>query len=337
MQNHYIIGKTPSKEGGDKKFFGKVSGINRGIVEGVIEKNAHFGAKHSQSFEIPLKSVLVDLGLSPSPGTVYGFDVTNRFYAKKHHEVFGNICFMYKIEKQIAMKLFAAFDEAAKILKKWGLQIPTEMCVWQIMDKESKGKWAGYYKHTPDPEKTPYLFAIKPESLPVTEFTYVILHEVAHFIHRTALTGAKINARWIRLFNTSIKLQTFKKEQMERLLADLTGGEERPSDFKSGLDEDDTLAFTWAIRVIRQDHSVSLRELDILHEAEETEEIARLWPKRTLHKKDLAPVVSEYATTNYHELFAESVAFHLTKKKLPAPIADLVEKSLSFAKAKQGN
>ena len=55
------------------------------------------------------------------------------------------------------------------------------------------------------------------------------------------------------------------------------------------------------------------------------------------HKKDLAPVVSEYATTNYHELIAESIAFHLTKRKLPAPIAALVEKSLGFAKAKQGS
>ncbi len=335
MKNHYIIGRSVTKDG-DRKFFGRVENINRGILEGYVEKNCHFGGTHKKPFEIPLKSVVLDLGPEPAPGSVYGFDVTNRFYKSKYHDFFGNVCFMYHVDKEAARKLFGALDAAAKILTKWGIHLPATQCVWQIMHKESKGKWAGFYKHSPDPEKTPYLFAIKPESLPDSEFVYVILHEVAHFIHRNYLTSPKANARWIRLFNTSIKLQSFKKETMVALVNDLIAGEERPSDFKSGLDEENTLAFNWAIRTIRQDHSVSMRELDCLFEAEDKDEIVKLWPQRTLHKKDLAPVVSEYATTNYHELFAESVAFHLTKRKLPAPIAALVEKSLSVAKANQG-
>lgn len=336
MQNHYVIGRMSSKDGEDKKFFGRVSRIVRGIAEGTIEKNQHLGGSHVKTFEIPLKSILVDLGTDPAFGSVYGFEVTNRFYKKKHHDYFGSICFMYHVDKEAARKIFGAFDRAAAILKKAGFVLPADKCVWQINHRETKGKWAGYYQHTTDTDKLPFQFAIKPESLPDSEFVYVVLHEVAHFLHKTALTGSKINARWIRLFNTSIKLKSFKRELMTSLLDELLAGEERPSDFKSGLDEEQTLAFNWALRVIRADHAVSVRELDILFEAEDKDEIRKLWPQRTIHKKDLSPVVSEYATKNYHELFAESIAFYLSKtKKLPQPIVNLVEKSLAFAKANQ--
>jgi hypothetical protein len=333
MQNHYVIAKLQDREG-HRLVFGKVNSSSRGILSGFQEKDAHID-KLKQPFEVPLKDVVLDLGEKPHPGSVYGFDTTNRFTKRKSHEFFGSISFFYDVKKEVAKKLFDAFDRAQKILEKAGFYFPAGIAVWQILPPEAKGKWAGYYKHSKKPNDNPHRFAIKPESLPESEWVYVILHEFAHYLHATAMTLPKLNATWVRLFNTSIKLQTVKKEASVQMLDALVSGEERPSDFKSGLDEDQRNAYSWIIRTIKQDHALTIRELDILFEADERETIRELWPQRTIHQKDLKPVVSEYSCVSYHELIAESLSFYWTKRKLPEAVVKLVEKSLSVAKAAQ--
>lgn len=331
MKNNYIIGRQRTKES-SKLFFGRISNVNQGIIEGYIEKDSHIQDRKSL-FEIPLKDLILDLGQSPHAGSVYGFDVTNRYQGSILHPYFGRLCFFYKPEKEIKNKIIKAFDKAQSILEKLGFEIPYNgNSTWEINSKETKGKWAGSYRHSPKPEINPHRFSIKPESLPDSEFVYVILHEWAHHIHKTAMTSPKLNAHWIKLFNTSIAAKTIKKEVSQRLLQALIAGEEVPSDFKSGLDEEDTLAFNWILRTIKSDNSVSVRELDILFSADYREDIEALWPQRTLFQRDLKPVVSEYATTSYHELIAESVAFYLTKRKLPQSIEKLTAKSLQLAR-----
>jgi hypothetical protein len=329
MKNHYVIGKSSTKDG-NKLVFGKVVSITNGIVEGVQEKNSHI-QKLRNGFEIPLGNVVVDLGPEPHPGKVHGFTVGHRFVGKQPHDFFGDVCYLYKAPKETRQKLNEALNLAAKIIAKAGFDAP-EFSVWEVHPNDGGGKYAGYYRHSKQPEKDPIRFAIRPDKVPTSEYLYVILHEFAHYIHAQLMTGAKINAAWLRLYNTSIKPQTIKKETSSMLLEALVGGEERPSDFKSGLDEDQRNAFNWIIRQIKADHAISIKELDILFEAQYKDDIEKLWPMRTLAKKELAPIVSEYATVNVHELWAESLAFYWTKKKLPAAVTSLIEKSLSYAK-----
>lgn len=331
--SHYIIGRAQSGSG-PRLFFGKVQSRSGTILEGYIEKDAHVSSLRV-SFEIPVKDVVLDLGTNPHPGSVYGFDTTNRFFTRKVHDFFGPICFFYKPDKAVAKKIFDAFDAAAKIIQKAGFDFPAGISVWEIVPKESKGKWAGYFRKSKKPETNPHRFSIKPESAPDSEWVYIILHEFSHYLHSSAMTGAKLNAAWIKLFNTSIRVRTIRKELSISLLENLVAGEDRPSDFKSSLDEDGRNAYNWILRTIKADHSVSIRELDTLFEADSKDEISNLWPQRTLHHKDLQPIVSEYATTAVHELIAESLAFYWTRRKLPSSITKLVEKSLSFAKANQ--
>ena len=334
MIDNYIIGRLRSKES-SRLFFGKVESISKGVAYGTIEKNAHVKQLRS-GFEIPLKDVVTNLGPKPHPGKVYGLDVSSRFSGRKSHDFFGTICFMYRPEKTVSTKLWEAFDEAAAILEEAKLPQP-ENSVWEIQSSEIKAKWAGYYKHSGKPEKDPHRFAIRPESVPVTvrDLVYVILHEYAHYLHAHHVTGRKLNAKWVRLFNTSIKLQTVKKEDSQRILKDLLGGQEPPSDFRTGLEEQDRNAFNWITRTINTDHAVSIKELDLLFDASYHGDIENLWPKVTLNKKDLKPVVSEYATTNYKELFAESLSFYWTKRKLPDGVVKLVDLSLAYARSNQ--
>ena len=329
MKNHYVIGKSSTKDG-VKLVFGKVSSITNGIVEGVQERNCHI-QKLRNGFEIPTVNIVIDLGPEPHPGTVHGFKVGHRFAGKVTHDFFGDICYLYKTPKEVRVKLEDAFDRAAKIITKAGFEAP-DYSTWEVHPKDGGGKYAGYYRHNKNPEKDPHRFAIRPESVPTSEYLYVILHEFAHHIHAQYMPGAKINAAWLRLYNTSIKPQTIKKETSQLLVQALVAGEERPSDFKTGLDEEQRNAFNWIIRQIKTDHGISIKDLDTLFEAEYKDDIEKLWPMRTLAKKDLAPIVSEYACLNHHELFAESLAFHWTKKKLPTGVTNLIDKSLSYAR-----
>lgn len=335
MINNYIIGRQRSATG-VHLFFGKVESISKGIVYGVREKNSHIKGLRS-GFEIPVRDVVTDLGTDPHPGKVYGQDVSLRFSGRKTHDFFGQVCFMYPAKSELMKKLWSAFDEAAKILTKQGLPQP-ENSVWEIQSSAVKAKWAGYYKHSRKAEKDPHRFAIRPESVPATvgDLVYVILHEYAHYLHANHTSSAqKLQARWVRMFNTSIKLQTIPRSVSERLLRDLIKGEERPSDFRGQLEEDDRNAFNWIVRAIKADHSVSLSELDLLFVADFRADIEGVWPKVTLNKKDLKPVVSEYATVNYKELYAESHAFYWVKKKLPEGVVKLVQDTISYAKANQ--
>lgn len=330
---NYIVGKIRTEDG-FKLFLGKVTQVSKGIAEGYVENLSHLKAKRAL-FEIPVKDIVLDMGERPHAGKVYGFDLTNLYTNKSiKHEFFGDIHFFYRIKKEAGSALMAAFDRAAKILEKSGFS-PMLDTVWMIQHPETSGKYAGYYKHSKNAEKMPHELAIKPELLGASELVYVILHEFAHYMHANLLQHPKVNAAWIRLFNTSIKVQTIRKEDSISLLETMLAGEERPSDFKSGLDEDQRNAWNWIIRTIKQDHAISIKELDTLFEAEARDEITKLWPQRTLHKKDLQPVISEYATVSVRETLAESFAFHLTKKKLPVSVTALVEKSIRMAKTQQ--
>jgi hypothetical protein len=332
MENgSFVIGKQRKEEGFDF-FFGKVSGVSNGVVSGRIEKDFHVKQKF---FEVSTKDILVDLGANPHAGSVYGQDVTCRLTAKREHDFFGRIFWLYKPRKEAVTAIDDALDQAASILKKHKLPRLPDDVVLEMRSNEVKSKWAGYYKHSKAPDKNPHRISVKPESVSLREsdIVYCILHEYAHWFHHNCATGPKLNARWVRLFNTSIKLQTVTKADSASLMESLLGGQERPSDFKSTLDEDQRNQFNWICRTIKSDHALSVAELDLLFESDFKEDIRAVWPTRTLHKKDLKPVISEYACVNYKETFAEAMSMHLLKKKLPESVISMVEKSIEFGRA----
>lgn len=336
-QEEYIIGKLRLTNGTSKTFFGKLEAITKGVAYGTLEKDSHV-AKKRRAFEIPAKDIVLRLGDSPAPGKVYGQEVGHRFLGRKTHGFFGPIAFFYRPAKVVSEKLWEAFDTAEKILTKAGLPAPEE-AIWEVVGMEPPSKWAGYFKYSPKSSDNPHRFSIKPEAVPQTvgDMVYVILHEYAHYLHALYIKGPKVNAKWIRLFNTSIKVQTIKRDVIERLGRNLLRGEEPPSAFRGQLEEEDALAFNWIIRSIKADQAISLRELDVLFDAGFRDELGGLWPKVDLNKKDLRPVVSEYATVNYKELFAEAFAFYFCKRKLPENVVRLMENSISYAKSQVGS
>ena len=324
----YLVASSDKK----KPLLLKVSSVEDNIVSGSLCKDYHI--KNLRQFvEIQVKDILVNLGTDPSPGIVYNNNVTDIYRGCKEHEEFGPLYWFYKADKQVIKDVMKGFDRTYKTLSKVGLEFLAHEpdTIWEIQ-KYHNEKYAGRYCHNPKEGGISKL-QIKPEIIPATEYVYVIVHELAHRLHYKYVKSKKINASWIKLYNTSIKVTNINKSESEQLLEALLGGEMRPSDFKGQLEEDQALSFKWITRYINSNHGISIKELDYLFDADERDEIRLLWPTRSIPKKDLAPIISEYATKNYKETLAESLAYYLTGKKLPKPIVKLIERTISYAKS----
>lgn len=332
-KGNYCVAAIKTNAGKPQHFLFKVSSISKGIVEGVVEKDCHISSLRT-TIEVPVKNVLVDLGTDPKPGKVYGCDVSNLYRGKKIHEEFGTVHWFYKPEAETGSNLMKAFDKVTKTLRhnKLDFIVDPASCIWEALPYNGE-KYAGLYMRSNAPDKKPHRFQIRPEIMPTTDYPYVIHHELAHHLHKEYVTSKKLNATWIRLFNTSIKLVSIRKEKSVELLEALLAQEDLPSDFRSNLSEEDTLIYKWILRTIGQHHSLSVKELDTLFSADYKDDIKEVWPMRTIQKKDLAPVVSEYATRNVNELLAEAVSHHLCGKSLPTRVTSLVEKTFSYARS----
>lgn len=332
----YFVGRDGDSR---KTYLAKALEDSHGkAVESLYEKDCHIqGLRHT--FTQDLAGVVLNLGPKPYPGKVHGHDTSSLFTKRLTHDKFGDVMFFYKPDKQVLADLKESMDKVAERLKRQDLAFLLDGLIFEVLPYNGE-KYAGMYIRSKN-EKIPNRVQIRPEIMPASEYAYVWHHELGHHLHLTfCRESKKLNASWLKLFNTSIKVETIKKDKSQQLLHALIAGEEPPSDFKRGLDEEDALAFKWLIRTIQQVNGLSIQDLDTLFEADMKDEIEKVWPVRNISRKELAPIVSEYATKNSKELFAECFAFYMTKKKLPEPIVKLLERTISYAKAnrdKSGN
>jgi hypothetical protein len=332
-KGEYAIGVVRSNEGKAKPFLFKVTGQNKGIVSGTLTKNSHIQSLRS-SVEVPIKDVVINLGADPFPGKVHGCDVTNLYRYKKQHSEFGYLYYFYDAADEVKTKLEHAFTKAYKVLKQARLDflVQPDTCIWEVLPYTGE-KYAGMYMRSKSTEKSPHRFQIRPEIMPATDWPYVINHELAHHLHKEFATGAKLQAAWIQLYNSTIKVSSIKREQSTELLEALLAQEDRPSDFRSVLNEEEAVIYKLILKSIQQQHSISVKELDLLFEADYRDDIRAVWPTRGIAKKDLAPVVSEYSLKAWYELFAEAVAYRLSGKVLPKEVEALVDRTFSFARS----
>lgn len=321
-----------AKQQGGKDYLAKaLADSDKKTVEALLERNCHIQGLRA-TLTVKLDDVVLNLGTDPYPGKVHGHDVGTLFRKRLNHEKFGDINFFYRPEKQVLADLKSSMDSVSAKLKKAGLLFLLHDIVFEVLPYTGVGRYAGMFMKSKN-EKIPDRIQIRPEMVTTVDYAYVWYHELGHHLHLSFCQSKKLNATWLKLYMTSIRVEAVKKDTSQKLLDLLLDGQECPSDFKSGLDEEDALAFKWIIRTIQQVNGLSIKELDTLFEAEMKDEIKRVWPVRNIPRKELAPIVSEYATVNVKELIAECFAFYMAGKKLPEPIVRLLEKTISYAKA----
>lgn len=308
-----------------------IDGDNLGCVD---VKDMHL-PKLRRGFDAPRSSVL---SIVDPKHDKYHNNFPAIFNKSFHDENFGMVNWFYEPSDEVRKDLSDAFKKAAEALDKKGLSfvIQPETCVWEVYPYGGE-KWAGYYKRNKKSDKNPNRLAIIPEHTDYDKsyYTYIIFHELAHHMHSEFVTGRNLNAKWIDLYSTSVPARDIGEEETTRLLESLLAQQDLPSDFKGQLEEQDQEAYKLILKAIKQQHKLGVKELDVLFVAEFTDQIRALWPEKVV-ANDLNPLVTQYATKNFRELFAESIAYYLSGRMIPDEVRDLVEESIAYAKSVGG-
>lgn len=335
MKPHqYVIVKQKENE---KPFLARVHSINDdGRIEAVLEKDVHI---KQQRVTFRKKDVKVNLGISPLPGRAYGLDLDNLFKKTIEHEFWGPIHFFVELEKDALKVLKTSLDKTAERIQKMKLDPFVKLIETEI--RAPKGKYAGMYLHSKDSEKSHRIWYApgKAEKMP-ERMEDIIFHEFGHAVRFNGVTRNKTRNRWLRLYQKTIAPMTIGKDVLAQMLKDFDEYDEQDQSFNAvfrTLNEDANPRSTKAIlQWFKQTHKIGTRELEIMWRSSKTKDLEKYWPTHLIDTHDLKPVITDYATKNVEELFAECFALHCQRKKLPEKFQELMDESLSLAKAEIG-
>lgn len=326
-EKDYIIAQMK----GNKPFLAQVKEIDDKTLV-VIPDLLRY--QEPREIEITKKDVVVRLGADPIPGKVYGVDVSNVYRKTFSHEFWGPIHFFVKPEKAVVDRLKLSLDTCGKKLDKLGMREYTTR--FQTEVRAEKGKYAGMYQHRQ--ENKSIVWYAPDKATNQEEMDYIVYHEFGHVLRFNGLNRVKLRAKWQKLFQQSITPTLVTKKYLSGLWDHVKLSADGEASLGSVIkefqqEEDETTSYLKALsRWFKQVHHISPRDLQVLWEANDLDTIEQLWPLGSIDTSKLSPLISDYATKNVEETFAEAFAYHMIGKKLPAHVEKLLEKSLSVIK-----
>lgn len=321
----------------------RVTSVKGDTIHGRLEKDPHIKPIPA---EVPRSAVVLNLGPKPVAGKVYGLDLSFIFRKTIDMGPYGDMHLFTNVPAETLGVFKVEANIVFKLLKKNRLEfLLNDDLVWQIVSRETSGKYSGWFQPTKLNDagevKSPPRISITLEEdslskASIAKYTYVIAHELGHYLHFNWLKNSRKNDRsWMALFSDTVRPRTVSSESLKSLLEGFISTQSTTGGFLSTLEEDDQVVFKHALKEVQRTSHLSFRELNALVEDSETTEVVRsAWPKKAV-LTNLSPMITEYALKNYHELFAETFAFWLLGRKLPKPLTDLMEQSVSFCRKTQ--
>ena len=329
QQGDYVLYQERNEHNKVSSSLIKVTSVKNDTVKGIVERVPHL---QPSIVSIPTDDVKVNFGSKLPEGVAFGVDLSAVYRGKKSHDTFGDVHFFTKVSKDQGERLWKAFDRVSSKLAKHRLDgllsLPTAVEV-----HKPRGKYAGWFKRSNDPDTIPHRIAytFQPN---VSTIEYVVAHELGHLAEAHILRHHKEHwAKWIRLYNASISpvvLSVADQKQYKKDLLQVASEGLPLKKWLSSLDVEERRKANTILGWIRKVHSLSVEELDTLVGSEEEQEIHSVWPCEVITTKGVAPLVTEYATLNVKELWAESFALYLCGKELPKEVTKLLEKALSI-------
>ena len=316
-----------------------------GVVQGRYEKDPHI---KPVALECGLDQVILNLGKDPHPGSVYGKDLSFLYRKSVDIDHFGEMHLFTRVPKDVGAQLREQSAWLYKRLKALGLSnILNSGIVWEIVSKQTAGKYAGMYRQgklNKDGELTSpprILLTLDEETLKassIDRYSYVLAHELGHAIHFQYIKSIDgLDAKWLDMYTDTVTPVKIPQSTVVEMREDLIKSGSTLSAFKSTLEEEQLEVFKVVLGEIRRTSRLSPRELDTLTQSDEGgEHIRRVWPNSSVYLSRLSPLITQYSLKNYHELFAETFAFHVMEKKVPTALQKLLDKTLSQVKTLAG-
>lgn len=270
-------------------------------------------------------TLIANLGREPITGKAFGVDVRPLFAEDKTD--FGPIFYYRKLDDAEKKAVSIGIKKTARKLEELGLShiLP----ISRVEVHPPKGKYAGMYSVSFKSGAAEDKITLFPQMLNDQIYNhYVFQHEIGHAIWYRLLND-KIRAEWLEAFNDSTKVVKAKKSDMEALCEGLVSSQMSVRDFMKDIDEEEVLIFKEALAYFKKVHKMSVPDVDILLK-QNSRSLAFLWPTSAAVSTN-ETLVSDYARTNVHEMFAESYAFYATGKDLGKKLRKLMEKSIKVA------
>lgn len=317
-----------------KPFLAQVQEISTDnkTLTAIVEEGRHI---KPNTVTLNRKRVLVSLGKDPKPGKVYGIDVANLYRRSFTHEFWGTVHFFVKPSPEDMKLLRKALDDVGTAIEKLKLGGYVDVIHTQIRAK--KGKYAGMYVHAKEGRHVWY--APECASGSILEMKNIVAHEYGHVLRFNGLTLPKARAKWLELFRVSVLPVVVPEKTLRSMFKAIKSGKDSSSEgslasvlkeFEEQANDNNYAIYLSALsRWFRQVHHMSPKDLETLWDADKVDVIEELWPTSSIDTSKLDPIVSEYATKNVEELFAEAFTCYVAKKKLPKKVESLLEASLS--------
>lgn len=332
-----ILVQPTEKEGGPKKpVLLRVTKVMADTLFAVVEETRY---RTGVTVEVPVSSVVLNLGQKPPPGKAYGYDLSHIFKFRREVAPFGDFLFFTGVTKSQLENLRSGAAEVAKALRKQKLEFMLDAPIdFHVVSKEFAGKWAGMYHHAKDVSKHNHKIEItldnsRLESSSINSYAYVLAHELGHALHfGWVKPNSKADAAWVRAYTKTVCPIEIPSSQVKGFLETLlrTGSVEAA---KSEISEDEVPVWKRVLTEVRTSSGLTPREINLLLEAERPKSVRAAWPLTGLMRHELHPSVTQYALKNYRELFAETFAFWLLGRDIPEDLEALMVKSAQYARS----
>lgn len=299
---------NPKKKG---YWLGKLKSINPLVV--VTQPDDKM---NTEEVSIERSSIICVLGSKPHSGTVFGVDTTNIFRCSKPLPDLYNSSLHYFCapDKQVRKGIDTAFRIVGKALVKQRVQALLDSTIFYRI-KILSGKANGMYSHNKDYNT----LDIDPFKCTITDLPEVIAHELGH--HAFTYLEPEQQAKWMQLYIRHIKPQVYSAEQCEQIKS-LVSSFANLNQAKTDVPEDDMQLFNRCLLFVRQRCHMSHKQLNRLFEVD-SQSVLDQWPTQ-ITVDDYEQLISQYATKNYNELFAESFAYYILHKDLPKVVNKLM-------------
>lgn len=303
---------------GNKSELAKCVFADGDVFKAVLEKEKEKDEKSPPVVKFERSDVMAVLGQRPRVGSVYGIKIEPLVRRLEGMKFWGPIRIYNHFEdhqiKILKQELNDAYEQLKKLRVTGGFKFELEI-------RQPQGKYAGYYKHRPKAETD--ILCVKPE-LNFEGFQYIVYHEYAHGIWYRMFT-AKMRFSWVKLYHKYITLQEVKDKELKSILGDIeSAGSIR--DFLSDADEESKIIVKKALKHINEVHGLTKMHLEMA--LDNGDSLSGYWPS-FLELSETETTITDYAKKSPEEFFAEAVAHKFSGRKLPKPIEELYEKSMS--------